>query len=408
MDLSSKSKQSTFTLRLIFIIVMLSEISYQMVLPLLPQLIQQLSPQLPHFIASPQSLYSLLMSSFTLTVLLTAPVLGYASDRLGRKKILCLTLFSMLASYVLMIYAYSGAHLGLFLLARMLGGVAMSSTVVAQAILTDIADEKARARQFGLIGLALTLAMVVGPFLSDTLANTPALSIFQTNTPFYFCGLLAFLCLALIILLFKNSNQPNQHTRPTLSQNHASLGKALPYLWLYFLLELSWSFYFHATLLKLLPIEAENIHANTVFLIFLGLFMSLSLTVLFRFLEKRLNLSALIFWGSSLMILSSFLILLSHSLVLICLSSLPMIIGVALVYCSSLALLTSETGQLKGGLVLGLSLSIMALAWTLSGASVGFLVSITPIYPYLIAASLMILVLPSYSKKWYTLPYSQS
>jgi MFS family permease len=107
------------------------------------------------------SLYSMLQFLF-------APFWGARSDRLGRRRVLLLTVTGTAASYLL--WVFSGSFL-LFLLSRCLGGIMSGNLSVATAAVADVTTRANRAKGMGLIGAAFGLGFITGPALGGFLAR---------------------------------------------------------------------------------------------------------------------------------------------------------------------------------------------------------------------------------------------
>lgn len=141
------------------------------------------------------SLYSFLQFLF-------APIWGARSDRVGRRPVLRLTIAGTAASYA--IWAVSDSFL-LFLVSRIVAGIASGNLSVATAAVSDITTRADRAKGMGLIGAAFGLGFITGPALGGLTAHWnlldrwPGLAAYGVN-PFTVPALLA-LGLGLINLL---------------------------------------------------------------------------------------------------------------------------------------------------------------------------------------------------------------
>ena len=122
-------------------------------------------------------LIGLLFSSYSLTQLLCAPLLGRLSDRLGRRPVLLGSIAGSVVAYALLAAA---PYYAVILLARALAGVAAANYAIAQAYLADITPPEGRAKAMGLVGAAFGIGFVLGPALGGLLAHagslTPALA----------------------------------------------------------------------------------------------------------------------------------------------------------------------------------------------------------------------------------------
>lgn len=106
------------------------------------------------------SLYSVLQ-------FVCAPLWGAASDRVGRRPILLMTIGGLALSYLL--WAVSGSFL-LFVVSRLVAGVMSGNISAATAAVADVTAPKDRAKGMGFIGAAFGLGFILGPALGSVLS----------------------------------------------------------------------------------------------------------------------------------------------------------------------------------------------------------------------------------------------
>jgi len=116
-----------------------------------------------------------LVAAYAAAQFIGAPILGRLSDRYGRKPLLLASIFGSILGFLLLGVANS---LWAIFLARIIDGITGGNISVAQAYISDITDEKNRARGLGLIGAAFGLGFIIGPALGGLLSqwgySTPA------------------------------------------------------------------------------------------------------------------------------------------------------------------------------------------------------------------------------------------
>ena len=101
------------------------------------------------------TLYSLLQFVFS-------PIWGALSDRLGRRRILTITLAGNALSYLLWIFA---AQFWVVVVTRLVSGMMAGNIGVASAAAADITDEKERVKGMAVVGIAIGLGFVFGPVI---------------------------------------------------------------------------------------------------------------------------------------------------------------------------------------------------------------------------------------------------
>lgn len=114
----------------------------------------------------------ILTGLYSLLQFLVTPFWGGVSDRFGRRGVLLATISLNAAGYLL--WAFAGSF-ELFVLSRLFGSLASSNISVASAAVSDLADEKNRAKAMGLLGAAIGLGFITGPAIGATYSFMPQL-----------------------------------------------------------------------------------------------------------------------------------------------------------------------------------------------------------------------------------------
>jgi MFS family permease len=194
------------------------------------------------------SLYAILQFIF-------APIWGALSDRLGRRRILFITVAGTAASYALWVVSGSFA---LFVAARLVGGAFAGNLSVATAAAADVTSRGDRAKGMGIVGAAFGMGFLFGPAIGgaaalwNPLSAHPALARFGIN-PFSVPAIASLLFsltnLLWITLRFRETLDPaHQSAAETERVRHplhelvaAEAGPARRTNWLYFIFTLSFS-----------------------------------------------------------------------------------------------------------------------------------------------------------------------
>lgn len=149
----------------IFVTVLIDVIGFGIIIPVLPQLTQDLTGGN----MSEVSRYGgWLMFTYASMQFLFAPVLGNLSDRYGRRTIILISLFGFGLDYLLL--AWAPSILWLFI-ARIFSGITGASITTASAYIADISTPEKRAQNFGMIGAAFGLGFIIGPFIGGVLGQ---------------------------------------------------------------------------------------------------------------------------------------------------------------------------------------------------------------------------------------------
>src|SRR5512136_651293 len=220
----------------IFIVVFVDLLGFSLILPLLPYYAEK-------FGATP-AVIGLLTASYAAASLVGAPFLGRLSDRLGRRLILLLSIAGTFVGFLLLAFAEPIGHslaslaastainvfvLGVLFLSRSVDGLTGGNITVAQAYISDITDEKNRAKGLGLIGAAFGLGFIIGPAVGGLLSGSGHYSI-----PAFAAAGLAFLNLVSIFFFLPESLNAERRlamrhqTRPPITLKALSVALSRP------------------------------------------------------------------------------------------------------------------------------------------------------------------------------------
>lgn len=125
-----------------------------------------------------------IMSVYSIMQLVFSPVLGGLSDRFGRKPVLLLSLAGSCINYLFLSLA---STIPFLFVGRIIGGICGASLTTCFAYIADISPPSKRAQNFGLVGTAVGLGFIIGPFLGGMLSE------YGTRVPFIIASLLSLL-----------------------------------------------------------------------------------------------------------------------------------------------------------------------------------------------------------------------
>lgn len=170
----------------IFLVVFIDLLGFGLILPLLPYFAGEYGAS--------DLVVGLLTSSYALAQFIGAPLLGRLSDRYGRRPVLMISIAGTALGFLLLGFAdplgrwlaalpladasaselnalTSATILGVMFVARLISGLTGGNITVAQAYISDVTDEKNRAKGLGLIGAAFGLGFIVGPAVGGLLSQ---------------------------------------------------------------------------------------------------------------------------------------------------------------------------------------------------------------------------------------------
>lgn len=157
----------------ILITVMLDAMGIGLIVPVMPDLIQEVGGGT---LAEAALWGGVLSTSFAVMQFLFGPIVGNLSDRFGRRRVLLVSLVVMSLDYIVMAVA---GTIWLLLAGRIVGGITAATGATANAYMADISSPKEKAANFGLIGAAFGAGFVLGPLIGGVLGE------YGTRAPFY-------------------------------------------------------------------------------------------------------------------------------------------------------------------------------------------------------------------------------
>lgn len=182
-------------------------LGYGILIPVIPQLLGNENSSfsvLPAGMSVQQGyiLLGFLVASYPMMQFIATPILGQISDRFGRKKVLAVALTGTCLSYAAFAIGVITRNIPLLFASRIFDGLTGGNISVAQAAIADISTPENRARNFGFIGAAFGLGLIIGPYIGGKLSDPNLVSWFNPATPFWFAAGLSFINIISVLFLF--------------------------------------------------------------------------------------------------------------------------------------------------------------------------------------------------------------
>jgi DHA1 family tetracycline resistance protein-like MFS transporter len=301
----------------IFLVVFIDLLGFSLILPLLPFYAENYGAS--------AFLIGLLTASYAAAQLIGAPLMGRLSDRFGRRPILLASIAGTLFGFILLGFAdplgkmivnlYTGGApavalqnsviLGILFASRIIDGLTGGNITVAQAYISDVTDQKDRAKGLGLIGAAFGLGFILGPAIGGLLST------WGYAVPAFAAASLATINLSMIFLNLPESLSPemrlklSRQAQPafTLSAllravNRARVG---PLIHIRFFFGMAFSMF-----QTIFPLYAQshlglNALRTGFVLTYVGILAALVQGVAVGRISRRFTDSQIIFWGSAIM-----------------------------------------------------------------------------------------------------------
>lgn len=199
---------------ILFATLLLDMIGVGMVIPIIPIIFTDVHS--PSFLLTGYSesarffIAGLVTALFGLMQFIASPILGELSDVYGRKRLLTLGVGVLALSQFFFGFGVEVGSLVLLLVSRAIAGLAGANFSIAQAAIADVTEPKDRAKNFGLIGAAFGIGVIVGPLLSGWIAGVVA----NAAAPFWVAGGLGIINVVFISLFLPETKKREPRTQP--------------------------------------------------------------------------------------------------------------------------------------------------------------------------------------------------
>lgn len=181
--------ESKKVLPILFLIMFLVMVGFGIIIPVIPFFAEKVG-------ATPAEL-GLLMGVYSFMQLISAPIWGRISDRIGRKPVMMIGILGLAISFFLMAIS---SQLWMLFVARIIGGLLSSANMpTTMAYVADITSDEDRSKGMGIIGAATGLGFIFGPAIGGLFSKT------SLNMPFYIAGASSLLTFFLVLFILKES-----------------------------------------------------------------------------------------------------------------------------------------------------------------------------------------------------------
>jgi multidrug resistance protein len=363
--------------------VFVDMVGFAMVLPLLPYYATRLG-------ASP-TVIGMLVATFALAQLLTAPMWGRFSDRHGRKPIILIGLLVAAIAYVIFGLATS---LWLLFLCRLVQG-ASGITAVVQAYVADLVEPEHRAQALGWITAATYSGTMVGPALGSLATHWgPAAPGF----------IAAALCLVNVASAWRwlaeptrqrmeeKTRQPGETRRMIVNVLTQPRGDFAMPVWIYTFGMMA--FMAMNTVLALFLAQRFGVTEKNIgwFYAYVGAVSVLMRAVLLGPAVRRLGEVGAVSLGAACLAAGLLLVPLSPSILWLGLSVLFIPVGTALLFPATTSLTSRRAPKHRTGQALGVQQSFGGMSRLVGPLWAGALFQVGIAVPFLAGAGLMALV----------------
>lgn len=155
-------------------------IGFGIIIPVLPQLVSDVSPEAANWHVGP------MLTIYSLMSFLLAPVWGGLSERIGRRPVIMIGVLGFSVSFFL--FGISGDNFVLMYASRFLGGLFSGAvTACIVAYVADITTNEQRTKGMAVVGMSIGMGFTFGPMFGGLLSEI------TLHTPFFAAALLSLL-----------------------------------------------------------------------------------------------------------------------------------------------------------------------------------------------------------------------
>src|SRR6201996_4640472 len=155
--MSIEPKRRRAAVSFIFVTVLIDMLSFGMIIPVLPTLVQDFAGG---DAARGAEIYGIFGTAWALMQLIFSPVQGALSDRFGRRPVILISCAGLGLDFILMALA---PNLWWLLVGRVISGITSASFSTSSAYIADVTPPERRASSYGLLGAAFGVGFVAGP-----------------------------------------------------------------------------------------------------------------------------------------------------------------------------------------------------------------------------------------------------
>lgn len=395
---------SRFILRLtpLLAVILIDSISYTIVVPVLAATLVSDHPVLmPDYSLSTRYIvYGVALGIFELMMLYMAPVLGEISDRKGRRPVMIACLAGVAASFVLIGGSILLNVVALLLIGRILGGAMAGSQAVAQAAAVDLSTDETKTLALSLCLLASSVGFIVGPLIGGAMAHSDQATAADFIVPIGITAFLAVVGVVLIMIWYRDQSRLQTGALRLgdidllMGVRGFRLALADPTIrWLiaiFTFMQMAWGTYF--LFLPSLFFERFDLDTGTISLIMglLGLGFCVAYGICLPLLQKHVSARTIAAWGlwgtAALMVVS----LSSYSLTVQWAVAFPIATVVSIAYGAIITQFSDAVDSERQGWILGITISVTALAWGCSSILAGFLSGLDYMAPFFLAVATLI------------------
>lgn len=325
-----------------------------------------------------------------------APILSALSDQFGRKRIL---LIEIMNACFFTLSVGLGVYYGVLafvFVGYLIRGALVKVNPIALAMIGDVTSKEDKVLYMGYLQFAISIGAALGPFIGGYLAARYYFAELNFALPFFIAACLAFMNVFAAAFLLPETYSTT--ARQAKSTTHNSTWKVLfrkKEIWmisiLLLLIQFSWSMYYQFMPPILKTIYGFDSNQLGFFIGMIAFWLAMTTGVIIPLLNKWMSIRNMLFCSVMLVIVGeiSSIISCTYGLggnqIALWLAAMPVAAGDVLAYSCLSALYSNGVPIHHQGKTMGIIFIISGLTWSTTAILGGYLLSLSPILPLLIA-----------------------
>jgi MFS transporter, DHA1 family, tetracycline resistance protein len=338
-------------------------------------------------------IFSLLIASFPLAQFFGAPYLGALADKIGRKKVLTVSLIGTLIGYVLFVIGIHYQLIWLLFVSRILDGFTGGNIAIAFSSIADISTPENKTKNFGMLGAAFGLGFIIGPYIGGKLADSSIVSWFSYEIPYVLSCILCVINIFMVVFLFKETLKQKIDRPISIFAGFTNLKDAFltsntrVIFTIVFLITFGFSIFTQFWQVFLMQ-KFQGMTTSKVgdFFAYIGIFIAITQGGLTGFFSKRYTPSKVFAFTGVLLGLSFIIIQLPNSLFLLYLVSPLVAFSQGLLSPNLQTMVSNSAGPEQQGKILGINQSVQSLAQAIPPLIAAYALSVSANGPLILAS----------------------
>lgn len=384
----------------LFVVVFLELLAYCFVMPAFyPIFLDSSSGLLAETVslASRKTLYGALMMCYPLAQIMGAPLMGHVSDKIGRRKVLSITLSGNVLGYLFAALALTFHRVELIFIGFTLSGLTGGNIPVSQSAIADISPSHNKARNMSLVFASYGICYIIGSWLGGALATVESSGLTPYALPYWMAACISTLNLVFVALTFQETflKKSTYAYGPRVSFKEIIEQLRLPHnlklISVIFLSFFGWNFSIKVMQIFLSDNYAFLAKENAFFLAYFGLWTLLTQALFIPLLSKRFCSSQFMIYASFVLGISLIVLPLTITIESFFVVFTFAALGYSFILPSITAIISNLNSKDSQGKIMGISQSIQSLAKTLAPVPAALLATIDAAYPLFVSGAILLL-----------------